>query len=305
MADDLIERLRKDANWYRDVKLRREADLLTEAADRIRELEAELNTRADALAGRSDDLSACEFPAGVAFGFHDEPGEHDPCYVVLPGGAMIAFNHDARPGVDIARAKFVRDACNAALRAPRSAPERVEAVARIVDSDVWRRRDSETAIYSLDELEASLAKAAAIDALYAERIAALEARAQAAEGERDEAQATCTAWQGVYESLEAHLLDRINMRDEAQPDAYLRILRSEVARVLPNSKAIVAARWADYARHRDRIAALEALVAKAAEALGAAEELHQKGTLNMSVEAVDRVHALRRSVYHKITERGE
>jgi hypothetical protein len=30
----------------------------------------------------------------------DEPGEHDPCYVVLPKGAMLALNHDCREGVD-------------------------------------------------------------------------------------------------------------------------------------------------------------------------------------------------------------
>ena len=51
------------------------------------------------------------------FTFHDEPGEHDPCYVVMTGGNTLALNHDARPGVDIARAKWIIALCNAALKA--------------------------------------------------------------------------------------------------------------------------------------------------------------------------------------------
>ena len=64
-----------------------------------------------------DLLEQVEWPAGGSFRFHDDPSEHDPCYVIMPGGAMLAFNHDARPGVDIARAKFVQAACNALLAA--------------------------------------------------------------------------------------------------------------------------------------------------------------------------------------------
>lgn len=57
----------------------------------------------------------CDWPAEGKFTFHDDPGEHDPCYIVMPGGAALPVNHHARPGVDIARAKFIIDACNAAL----------------------------------------------------------------------------------------------------------------------------------------------------------------------------------------------
>ncbi len=56
-----------------------------------------------------------DWPADGRFSFRDEPGEHDPCYVVMPCGAMLAVNHHATPGVDIARAKFIVAACNAAL----------------------------------------------------------------------------------------------------------------------------------------------------------------------------------------------
>jgi hypothetical protein len=60
------------------------------------------------------DAERCDWPA-EPFTFHDEPGEHDPCYVVMPGGAMLPINHHAGKGVDIARAKFIVAACNAAL----------------------------------------------------------------------------------------------------------------------------------------------------------------------------------------------
>jgi hypothetical protein len=60
-------------------------------------------------------LAKCDWPEGVLFAFHDNPGAHDPCYVVMPGGAMLALNHHAGEGVDIARARFIIDACNAAL----------------------------------------------------------------------------------------------------------------------------------------------------------------------------------------------
>lgn len=55
----------------------------------------------------------CDWPEGVPFRFHDEPGEHDPCYVVMPDGASLPLNHHAGEGFDIARAKFIVAACNA------------------------------------------------------------------------------------------------------------------------------------------------------------------------------------------------
>jgi hypothetical protein len=64
----------------------------------------------------SDDVAreACDWPTGQ-FEFRDEHGEHDPCYVVMPGGAMLPMNHHAGDGVDVARAKFIIAACNTAL----------------------------------------------------------------------------------------------------------------------------------------------------------------------------------------------
>jgi len=80
------------------------------------------------------------------------------------------------------------------------------------------------------------------------------------ERERDEAQSVCTAWQGVFETIEAHLQDRVAMRDEADPQQYLNIILFSVADVLRSSKHIVAARWADYARlSAERDAATSAL----------------------------------------------
>jgi hypothetical protein len=97
--------------------------------------------------------------------------------------------------------------------------------------------------------------------------AAAIARAEKAEKERDEAQSACTAWQGVYESLEAHLKDRINMRDEDDPSAYLRILHSCISGVIRDSRAIVASRWADADRARASLAAVTAERDKLREAL--------------------------------------
>lgn len=87
------------------------------------------------------------------------------------------------------------------------------------------------------------------------------------EAERDEAQEACRAWKGVYETLEAHLQDRVAMNDLASPETYLSILRSSVARVERDSEQLLKARWsreAESARvsdEADRLrAALEDIV---------------------------------------------
>lgn len=61
------------------------------------------------------ELVACDWPADGRFTFHDEPGAHDPCYVVMPGGSALPLNHNDGEGVDVARAKFIVAACNAAI----------------------------------------------------------------------------------------------------------------------------------------------------------------------------------------------
>ncbi|WP_315833956.1 hypothetical protein [Bradyrhizobium prioriisuperbiae] len=76
------------------------------------------HTRAAAPAAGVEHAPAnCSWPAGRLFSFHNEPGEHDPCYVVMPDGAMLALNHHATPGIDIARSHFIISACNTALTA--------------------------------------------------------------------------------------------------------------------------------------------------------------------------------------------
>lgn len=65
--------------------------------------------------GTAEVQSLCDWPADTAFQFKDEPGEHDPCYVVLPDGAMLPLVHHAQNGVDQARAQFIVDACNEKL----------------------------------------------------------------------------------------------------------------------------------------------------------------------------------------------
>jgi len=53
----------------------------------------------------------CQWPASP-FTVKDMPGEHEPCYLVMPDGGMVAFVHHATNGVDQARAKFIAAACN-------------------------------------------------------------------------------------------------------------------------------------------------------------------------------------------------
>jgi hypothetical protein len=78
---------------------------------------AEMVTTAEAQAELSRMIARhrCDWPEDGQFTFRDDPGEHDPCYVVMPDGAMLALNHHAGEGVDTARARFIIDACNAAL----------------------------------------------------------------------------------------------------------------------------------------------------------------------------------------------
>jgi len=61
------------------------------------------------------DLMACDWQEGALFGVRDEPGEHDPCYLILPSNELIPFVHHAINGVDQARARFIADCCNQVL----------------------------------------------------------------------------------------------------------------------------------------------------------------------------------------------
>ncbi len=91
-----------------------------------------------------------------------------------------------------------------------------------------------------------------------------------------EVQATVTAWQYVFEGIEAHLLDRIAMKDEANPQRYLDIIRADVRDVMRSSEQIVKSRWAD-------IASLKAT---------AYEVIHDLlGTMSMKIDEVDRLKA--------------
>lgn len=60
----------------------------------------------------------CDFPPGETFGFRDDPGEHDPCYVIMPGGAMLVFNHHADPDNFKDRASIALADAILALTAP-------------------------------------------------------------------------------------------------------------------------------------------------------------------------------------------
>lgn len=78
------------------------------------------NTQGEAVTvGPASWPSACAWPA-KPFTVRDEPGEHDPCWLVLPDNAMLAFVHHAANGVDQARAQFIADVCNAYTHAERA-----------------------------------------------------------------------------------------------------------------------------------------------------------------------------------------
>jgi hypothetical protein len=88
---------------------------------------------------------ACAWP-DKPFTVRDEPGEHDPCWLVMPDGASLAFVHHATNGVDQARAQFVADACNAYTHpaAPVGAPDaesfagfRIVENADVPDGEIW------------------------------------------------------------------------------------------------------------------------------------------------------------------------
>jgi hypothetical protein len=63
---------------------------------------------------KTEILNNCGWP-DKPFKFVDEPGEHNPCYAVMPDGACLVFNHHDSGKVDINRANFIIDACNTAL----------------------------------------------------------------------------------------------------------------------------------------------------------------------------------------------
>lgn len=78
-------------------------------------------------------LEKFDWPEGKPFQFKDEPGEHDPCYVIMPDGAMLSLCHHAQNGIDQARAQFIVSACNEKLARIRTkqSQEVIEAAIRV------------------------------------------------------------------------------------------------------------------------------------------------------------------------------
>lgn len=123
---DIQDRETKARTGWADTNDR--ATLMRRAADVIERLAAQAHEPSADVVER--DLSEMDWPDGGRFTFHDDPGEHDPCYVVMPGGASVPLCHHARNGVDQARAKFIVEACNAALDAPEPSDDACRVVAR-------------------------------------------------------------------------------------------------------------------------------------------------------------------------------
>lgn len=58
-------------------------------------------------------IAACDWKdVELRFFVADTEGARTPVFVVMPGGAALAINHHGAEGVDIARAKFIAEACN-------------------------------------------------------------------------------------------------------------------------------------------------------------------------------------------------
>lgn len=66
-----------------------------------------------------------DWPTGE-FRVQDEPGEHDPCYLVCPDGLMLAFNAHAINGTDQRRAQWIAETLNARLKPEAVAARRQE-----------------------------------------------------------------------------------------------------------------------------------------------------------------------------------
>lgn len=80
--------------------------------------------------------------------------------------------------------------------------------------------------------------------------------------ERDKAQSNCSAWLNVFETIEAHLKDRIAMKDEANPERYLEIIRYYVEDVSNEAKAYTNARSEDWRRYQTTIDRLNLSIAE-------------------------------------------
>lgn len=94
-------------------------------------------------------------------------------------------------------------------------------------------------------------------------------------------EATVTTWRHVFEGIEAHIKDRINMGDAAEPETYLSIIHSDVANINRDSEAIVNARWADHARAN---AENRRLRAELKDALDTMEDCARHGGAPESIE---------------------
>lgn len=80
--------------------------------------------------------------------------------------------------------------------------------------------------------------------------------------QRDIAQAAVTAWQGVFEGIEAYIKDRMEAKDEADTETYLRIIKADVSRIIEQSQKIAAARWEDYRRQEEILRRMQITVSE-------------------------------------------
>lgn len=77
-------------------------------------------------------------------------------------------------------------------------------------------------------------------------------RVRELEKDVDEARSGCVAWESAISGVEAHIMDRIAMKDTSQPQIYLEILQYDVAAVRGDTEAIRKATWHRENCYRER-----------------------------------------------------
>lgn len=91
------------------------------------------------------------------FTFRDEPGKHDPCYIVMPDGACLPVNHWNDETTDVARAEWIVAACNTFAEEQWAVVKLAEArseVAKLGEAFDAQTLELETAVALLEELGA-------------------------------------------------------------------------------------------------------------------------------------------------------
>lgn len=129
----------------------------------------------------------CDWQGERMFTVHDEPGEHEPCYLNMPSGGSLAFAHHATNGVDQARATFIANACNQYGALVEEVERWRRTGIRIIDGDDKLERELAALRQRCEQAERRLNEASH-DAIYEAH------KREQAERERDESRSWRNRW---------------------------------------------------------------------------------------------------------------